>query len=199
MCPPRRNLPFVKAPFSELRVNSPCANSRLILLQSAEYQFQPPRLNARVSLSFDVSSSQAMKSKSIPLFLAGSKELRVSLPCADLTFATTIAAKMRKPPPRLHFSSFNNTSHSIYQSIHSILITYPSSLYFLLFKFSSLLKNVIGVVQIRTSERGSSSSSARIERMGPGHGVRNAVRNGIRRVRQLTYDDSITTNSTASS
>ena len=75
MCPPRRNLPFVKAPFSELRVNSPCANSRLILLQSAEYQFQPPRLSARVSLSFDVSSSQAIIRSRFHCFWRVQKEL----------------------------------------------------------------------------------------------------------------------------
>ena len=129
--------------------------------------------------------------KPIPLLLAVQRT-RVSLPCADLTFATTIAAKKRKPPPRLHFQVL-------------IIPVIPSATLFdidyisLVFILSSLqiflhIKKCHRRVQICTSERGSSPPPPEL-RMGPGHSVRNAVRNGVRRVRQLTHDFVRTTTS----
>ena len=62
----RRFSPLEKVPLSELRVSLLCVNSRSILLQNEEYPFQPPLLNARVSLNPEDSSSRATKLMSMP-------------------------------------------------------------------------------------------------------------------------------------
>ena len=109
MFPAQKISPLEKVPLSELRVSLLCVNSRSILLQNEEYPFQPPLLNARVSLNFEGSSSRATKLMSMPRKRspAGSRELRDRSPCADLTFATAMTAKKRSLPPRLLSLDFN--------------------------------------------------------------------------------------------